>query len=238
MNQPTPPTISDTAEPERTATRWEKVLDDIESQNAVQVRVDLIGIDPPVWRRVVVPRDWNLSQLHLVIQAAFGWTDSHLHEFHIGGLTYCVNNDMDVNFGPSTFDAAAVRLSDFENELELAFDYLDDFGDNWTHKVVFEQWLTLASTPTQATCVFGERAPPPEDVGGVSGYADFLTAIVDKQHPDHDQLTAWYGGPFDPGLFNCLETDRYVRNALNPGKRRRPHQPRRKSRTHSVEGAC
>ncbi len=239
MSQPTPSNVNDTAQPERTGSFWEKALDDIENQNAVQIRVDLIDVDPPVWRRLVVPRDWDLSQLHLVIQAAFGWTESHLHEFHIGGLTYGLDNvEGIVVEGPTTLDESAIRLSDFNSQPELSFEYLYDFGDNWTHKVVLERSLTLATIPTHATCVFGERAGPPEDVGGVSGYADFLAAIADKQHPDHDELTAWYGGPFDPELFDCLETDRYVRSALDRRKRRRPHQPRRKSKTASVEGAC
>ena len=56
--------------------------------NAVQIRVALDDIEPPVWRRLVVPLATKLAELHYIIQAAMGWTDSHMHEFEIGGLSY------------------------------------------------------------------------------------------------------------------------------------------------------
>ena len=59
-----------------------------EEPNAVQIRIALDGIEPEVWRRLVVPLKWNLEQLHLGIQAAFNWWNYHLHEFRIGGLRY------------------------------------------------------------------------------------------------------------------------------------------------------
>ncbi len=56
--------------------------------NALQIKVALAGIDPPVWRRLILPLSWHLGQLHLAIQAAFNWWNYHLHEFRIGGLRY------------------------------------------------------------------------------------------------------------------------------------------------------
>ena len=56
--------------------------------NAIQIRVSIDDIAPPVWRRLIVPIHWNLEQLHLTIQAAFNWWNYHLHEFQIGGLRF------------------------------------------------------------------------------------------------------------------------------------------------------
>jgi hypothetical protein len=56
--------------------------------NAVQLRISIDRIEPQIWRRLAVPLHFNLRELHLVLQAAFGWTNSHLHEFEIGGLRF------------------------------------------------------------------------------------------------------------------------------------------------------
>jgi len=45
------------------------------------LRVTLDGTKPPIWRRVAVPSDITLGQMHEVIQMVMGWTDSHLHQF-------------------------------------------------------------------------------------------------------------------------------------------------------------
>mgnify|MGYP000306573292 CR=1 FL=1 len=115
--------------------------------NAVRLHVSLAEIDPPIWRRLVVPSDWTLDRLHLVLQAAFSWTDSHLHEFRIGGLRYGDPDQLEDGFGgPQIFDYTGVRLADFTGE-ELTFTYLYDFGDDWTHVIRIEEWLSLDPLP-------------------------------------------------------------------------------------------
>jgi hypothetical protein len=103
-----------------------------EEPNAVQIRVALEGIEPPIWRRLVVPIETTLAQLHHILQAAMGWTDSHLHQFEIGGLRLgdpeLLNQDMPDDY-PQAFDAAPVRLRDFhfEHEGTLSFVYTYDY---------------------------------------------------------------------------------------------------------------
>ena len=211
-----------------------------ERPNAVQIRITLDDIEPPVWRRLIVPIAWNLGQLHLAIQAAFNWWNCHLHEFRIGGLRY---GDVDVlqddafEDDSQAFDEQAVRLRDFEGP-GTTFTYVYDFGDNWRHTVEIEKLLALDAAPKRASCIAGARARPPEDVGGVSGYEEFLTVIGDANHPEHADTKTWCGGHFDPEWFDLELVDKDVRNALRANVRRRLYQPKPKGRTSSSDRGC
>ena len=121
--------------------------------NALQIRVALAGIEPAIWRRLIVPRSFHLGQLHRVIQAAFGWWDSHLHEFRIGGLSYRDAEVCEPEFEDDTrsFDESEVRLLDFDRSEGLSFLYLYDFGDDWEHIVEFERLLALDPAPPAAS---------------------------------------------------------------------------------------
>jgi hypothetical protein len=197
--------------------------------NALQIKVTLADIDPPVWRRLVVPCDWHLGQLHLAIQAAFNWWNYHLHEFRIGGLRYGDPELLDD--GPfedesRVFDEREVRLRDIAGTAGTSFTYLYDFGDSWLHTVEVETPLTLDAPPRFGTCLAGARARPPEDVGGVIGYEHFLAVMADPDDPEHAETRTWCGGHFDPDWFDLALTDKDLRNALKPNVRRRLHQPR------------
>ncbi len=160
--------------------------------NAVQVLVSLDDIDPPVWRQLIVASSYSLRQLHLIIQAAFGWHDSHLHEFEIGGLRYGngdIANDDKVEGDAWTFEEIEVALRDFSRELGLQFKYIYDFGDHWVHTIELENLVALGQLPKTATCVAGARACPPEDVGAVWGNAEFLEALADPKHEQHEFLS-------------------------------------------------
>jgi hypothetical protein len=203
---------------------------------ALQIRVALATIEPAIWRRLVVPRIFHLGQLHHVIQAAFGWWNAHLHEFRIGGLSWGDPEQIgEPEFeGESRgFDEAQVRLLDFHDPESASFLYVYDFGDSWQHTVAFERLLALDPAPRVATCIAGARARPPEDVGGVHGYADFLDIIADPLHPEHRDTKRWAGGHFDPEWFDLALTDKDVRNALRSNRRIRLHQPRPKRKAAS-----
>ncbi|WP_400770718.1 plasmid pRiA4b ORF-3 family protein [Methylosinus sporium] len=200
-----------------------------EELNAAQVRIEIAGVSPPIWRRLIVPLSWNLHQLHLAIQAAFNWWNYHLHEFRIGGLRYGdleIEDDVWSDMDPRVFDEREVRLADFSGEDRIAFGYRYDFGDCWDHTVEIEDKLTLPVSPKHATCVAGARARPPEDVGGRYGYENFLGIISDRKHPEYRETLTWCGGHFDPEWFDLAIVDKDVRSALRPGVKRRLHQPK------------
>ena len=196
-----------------------------EELNAVQIHIALDDIEPPVWRRLVVPLRTTLAELHHILQAAMGWTDSHLHDFGVGGLTY---GDIELLSAERTdddarvYDANEVRMCDFSRQPGTSFKYIYDYGDNWRHTVTLEKVFAVKPAPKTTTCIDGARCCPPEDVGGTSGYFEFLRVLL---APDPDEieeqrhLKRWSGGKFDSDRFDLAKTDKAVRGALR--KRRR-----------------
>ncbi len=194
--------------------------------NAVQVLVTLDDIEPQVWRRLVVPLGTTLTDLHHIIQAAMGWTDSHLHEFEVGGLSY---GDVEVLSAERTdddarvYDANEVRMRDFSREPGTSFKYVYDYGDNWRHTVTLEQVLAAKPARKTATCIDGARCCPPEDVGGTSGYFEFLRVLLTPEAEEIEEqrhLKRWSGGKFDPEKFDLAKTEKFVRAALRKQRRR------------------
>jgi len=162
-----------------------------------QLRIELKQVQPQVWRRLLVPENVTLAKLHRILQAAMGWTDSHLHEYIIGRLHYGVP-DPD-NFDPEpVMDERRIRLNSLVEAGARRFIYLYDFGDGWEHIVKIEDIVAPKGAAIQ--CIAAENACPPEDVGGPHAYLDFLAAIKDPFHEEHVTLTDWIGGSFDPAV--------------------------------------
>ncbi len=149
------------------------------SINAAQIRATLLDVEPPVWRRLIVPWEWNLAQVHLVIQAAFNWYNYHLHEFLIGGLRYgdTGNDEGAFEDSPRLYEEQDVRLLDFERTPGTILTYVYDLGDDWRHALELERYHALDEAPKLASCTGGAGARPPEDVGGAGGYHNFLTIM-------------------------------------------------------------
>ncbi|TQN42143.1 pRiA4b ORF-3-like protein [Blastococcus colisei] len=170
---------------------------------AVELTVTLADVDPPVWRRLVVPERTTLRDLHGLLQAAMGWQDAHLWLFEVDGVRYGDVEDMD-DLG----DPRAVIVGSMPDGTVFRYDY--DFGDGWEHDVRVEGRRT-AEAPA---CVDGARACPPEDCGGPPGYAEMLTVLADPRHPDHADVTGWLGGPFYPDDFDPGAATRRMRNRV------------------------
>ena len=102
-------------------------------------------------------------------------------------------------------DERQVRLKQIAPEVGARFVYEYDFGDSWEHALVVEQILPPDPGVSYPRCIDGKRACPPEDVGGVIGYAEFLAAIHNPRHPDHAEWLQWVGGPFDPEAIRPAE---------------------------------
>ncbi len=177
-----------------------------------QLLVELDEIEPQVWRRLWVPDTLTLAKLDRVIQAAMGWTNSHPHEFNVDGKRYGFPDEEEAHDTP-TLDDRRHRIGAVLGEAIAGFRYTYDFGDNWRHTVTVEsRLLPDESFNTWPVCIAGQNACPPEDVGGVGGYAEFLDAIADPSHDDHSEMWCWSGGPFDPAGFDI--------NAANTALRR------------------
>src|SRR5437870_1459197 len=162
-----------------------------------QIKVALRDSQPPIWRRIQVRSYITLAKLHRILQCVMGWQDSHLHQFVIQDQRYGVPNEDDA--GPQgTKDERKYKLGDVLPGENSQFMYDYDFGDNWQHVLVIEKILPPQEGARYPACLAGARACPPEDVGGLPGYGDFLEATRDRQHPEHDEYREWIGGRFDP----------------------------------------
>ncbi|MEY3881697.1 MAG: hypothetical protein RIQ94_2493 [Pseudomonadota bacterium] len=167
-----------------------------------QLKITLIDTHPPIWRRVCVPGNFNLYQLHQVIQAAMGWTDSHLHQFIIDGEFYSVPFEDEAR---EDLDESRFKLERISPSIKRKFVYEYDFGDSWRHQIVVEKILPDDPNEKYPQCIKGKRACPPEDVGGVWGYETFLEALQNEQHEEHDSYLEWIGGEFDPEELDMIE---------------------------------
>jgi len=194
---------------------------DFDKQLVMQAKITIQDIEPPIWRRILLPLDLNLAQLHEVIQAAFAWTDSHLHQFIIGGLVYGAPEfNEDYQDERRTFEAAEVRLRDFNtyHVRDPSFLYEYDFGDDWIHRIEIEGLIPRDEDLKHPLCIAGERHRPPEDVGGPPGYAEFLEAWHDKTHEYHRRYRTWAGRSFNPERFDIEVTNKLIRSALRKSK--------------------
>jgi Plasmid pRiA4b ORF-3-like protein len=172
-------------------------------------------IRPAIWRRLSLPSATSLATLHDALQVAFGWEDSHLHEFEVGDVRYGVPDPDDEEL----LDEIEVTLTDVLPRKASHLEYIYDLGDYWTHTISAEhieeavvsggaRSLRRRRRAGVIACLDGERAAPPEDCGGPAGYADFLAAISDSAHPRHAELAEWIGGDFDPDRLSLADINR------------------------------
>lgn len=180
-----------------------------------QFRIELLGIEPPIWRRIQVPSNYSFWDLHVAIQDSMGWLDCHLHQFKVVGSNLIIGipgeDDIDVE---ETQPGWELKIQDFFNESAPMASYEYDFGDSWMHEVRFEGFHVAKKGVRYPVCLAGERRCPPEDCGGIPGYENFLGIINDPTNPEHAETLEWTGGSFDPDSFEARKVKFW-----NPAKR-------------------
>lgn len=186
-----------------------------------QLKITIKDIRPPIWRRLRVPGNVTFLRLHEIIQDAFGWTDSHLHEFLIDGVEYGdpVNY---ADFEPSFkyYNEERSVLERVVRSSKKRFRYSYDFGDDWRHEILVEKIEDAAPGETKPVCIAGRRRCPPEDCGGPWGYANSLAALRDPNHEEHAEMLDWIGPGFDPEYFDLDDTNQALsveRSMRDPG---------------------
>jgi hypothetical protein len=180
-----------------------------------QFKITLNYTEPPIWRRIQVP-DCTLHQLHEHIQSAMGWENYHLYEFNVKGDRYGDPDTMNDDFmDMECADATTSMLSDIlpDKGKKFAFKYTYDFGDDWNHIIQFEGRPAPEPKAKYPLCVEGERACPPEDVGGVPGYYYCLEALADPKHEAHAEMKEWIGR-FDPEKFDAKRVTKAMRKGI------------------------
>jgi len=176
-----------------------------------RIRIELQEIEPKIWRRVDVPLSATLFALHDIIQVAMGWKDAHLFEFVVGDKVYGEPDPDDALYERKVYQAKSIRLQALVDRGIGRFVYAYDFGDDWRHDVIIEELSDGAADIDYPAFVDGARRGPPEDVGGACGFMDFLEAVLDPGHQEHQRMLTWYGGPFDPDDID----ERHIRVVLS-----------------------
>jgi hypothetical protein len=160
-----------------------------------------------VWRRLQVPADLSLDQLHEVIQTAMGWHNCHMHVFSDGWSEY---GRPDRELGHQ--DERKVHLSQLLTSVGDKIGYNYDFGDDWLHDITLEKILPAGVGVNRAACTAGKGACPPEDCGGVWGYEELKATLADPDAEEHDDMLEWLGlssgDDFNPKEFSAEEVNR------------------------------
>ena len=188
----------------------------------IEIKVTLQDIEPAVTRTLQVPADIRLDRLHLTLQVAMGWTNSHLYMFEAARATWGI---ADPDFGGEDLPANKTTLGQvIEDTGKKTINYIYDFGDNWEHRIKIgritdpvpgELYPRLNrghrfNRRAEGASFRDRRSCPPEDVGGFPGYYEFLDAMADPKHPEHDHLKD-YGGTFDPKQTGRLVWRQHLR---------------------------
>jgi hypothetical protein len=190
-----------------------------------RLKITLDDVKPAVQRRVEVPLTIRLDRLHLVFQAALGWTNSHLYEIRARDIGWGMV-DPDWGDGDGPLDASKSRLVDvLEDVGAKTLKYLYDFGDGWEHTVKIERIADAIPGLPYPVLLEATGRCPPEDVGGPWGYSDLLKALGDPNHERHVELTEWIGGPFDPLACNVDDLTKAVDGLARKWSRRTRAKP-------------
>jgi len=188
--------------------------------------IELRGSKPRIWRRLAVPGDLTLDAVHELLQAAMGWSDTHLHRFEVGGkrgfATQYFLTDFDLDEGDEGTPEGDVRLDQVLRAPGDRLTYLYDFGDGWDHRIVLESVAPLTPDNRLPTCLKGAKACPPEDVGGLYGHHEIAAWLRAGAPPDavpeifEDAAAAfdWLPLDYDPDVFDPAEATAAMRHWL------------------------
>jgi hypothetical protein len=174
-----------------------------------RVKITLRGAKPPIWRRLEVPSGITLHRLHEVILRSFGWDGSHMWVFSTPDGEYGIA-DRELEFR----SAASRKLSDAAPYPGERIRYTYDFGDGWEHDITVEDVLPAEPGVAYPRCTAGRRASPPEDCGGIWGYAGLLEILADPGSEEHAERLEWLGlesaTDFDPAEFDLAHVNKML----------------------------
>ncbi len=175
-----------------------------------KIKITLRDSKPPIWRRVAVEGQISLGHLHWVIQLAMGWTNSHLHQFIVGDTFYGMCDPEFSDLGMETLDEEKFTLQEIASDVGSKFKYEYDFGDGWEHLLHVEAISEPEAGVAYPYCLKGKRSCPPEDVGGIWGYHNFLETLQDEKHPEHESYVEWIGDGFESEHFDLEEANQQL----------------------------
>ncbi|MCL1128009.1 plasmid pRiA4b ORF-3 family protein [Shewanella surugensis] len=181
-----------------------------------QFKIQLMEVKPPIWRRFLISNSSSLEDFHHTIQITMGWTNSHLHQFICGEDRYGASlpSEFAMNWDDNLRDETNFKIKDILKDEGSSILYEYDFGDSWEHKIILEKIVPYEKGQFLPFCMKGKRGCPPEDVGGVWGYSDFLEKWNDDKHPENEEVREWAGDYFEPEIFDQSETNQILLEAF------------------------
>jgi len=166
-----------------------------------RLKIALDDVTPTVLRRIEVPFNIRLDRLHLAIQAAMGWTNTHLYEIRARDVGWGIP---DRDWGDGPLDARKARLAAvLEDVGAKTLRYLYDFGDRWEHTIKVERLIDPEPGALYPRLIEASGRCPPEDIGGPWGYAEYLEAIGNPKHERHAEFKEWLAEDFDPNFVDA-----------------------------------
>ncbi len=166
-----------------------------------QLKIGLKGAKPPIWRRIQVPGNSNLAELHQIIQISMGWDDCHLHQFVVDKDAYCLPSEEESFSAAPAEDESQFTLHSLAKKIQSGFQYIYDFGDDWLHQIDVEKTIAHEEGASHPILLTGRRACPPENSGGIPGYMNMLEILKTPENEEHKELAEWLGDNFDPTGF-------------------------------------
>lgn len=177
------------------------------------LHISIAFSDPLIWRRVQVPGELNLSQLHEVIQNAMGWSDSHVHQFLVGKISFEPTQKQNKPRESKRFDEANYKLYTLEEGMLFLFTYLYDAGEGWEHIISLEEVIPPSTKLAYPILLSGEMACPPEEVGDVHMYNNLTLAQETPGHKESNTLSELAEvANFDPTYFDLDAAKARVKN--------------------------
>lgn len=163
------------------------------------IEVTLLDVRPRVWRRIQLPGATRLDRVHHILQHTLGWQDCHAHQFRAQDRIY---GELDPDFDEGVTDESGVPLSDvlIKPGDEILYEY--DFGDGWEHRIELIETLPVEEANNVPVCLDGDRACPPEDVGGAPGYHHMLKVLANPAHPEYRDYCQFVPDDFEPDWFD------------------------------------
>lgn len=164
---------------------------------AVNLRIKLKLGRHDAWRRIITPIDITFNELHYIIQTAFNWKDRQLYNFNVFDksgkcLATLISKHEEIydtyTKGNLLLDEE-VRLSEYADK-NLKIVYCYDYGANWKHEIIVENTISDYDK-NYPVCLMGEGNTPPEDVGGIFGYVEFLKIISSPKHEKYRGVYNW-----------------------------------------------
>jgi hypothetical protein len=176
----------------------------------LQVQIALKGFKPKIWRKILIPSDLLLVDIHKIIQTTMGWTNSHLHQFIKDRTFYSIKYKDDFTWNEMNnidYKKKKIRLSDLLKTEKDKIIYEYDFGDGWEHEIILEKILPVDNKVKYPICMSGKMHCPPEDCGGIWGYSDLLEILKQPDHEEYESSIEWLGDDFDPEYFDKDEVN-------------------------------